>query len=146
LRVRLGSSLSRSGCLAPPLAEFPLTALTLTDPLGLLFPFSTGSGLIMEALRGSGLLKCCAGAWIGGTRLLKRSGTFTAPHTLGGEGLLTLTPGCVLAGSGLLVRSRPLLGSRLGTDWERLLILPLSLSDYSHNREGESRAARHMRN
>lgn len=56
-----------------------------------------------------------------------------------GEGLLNRSlswgwdwacPGGSRAGWGLLVRRRTLAGSRLGTDWERLLRLPL-LSDYS---------------
>ncbi len=126
LRVPPSKSSVSSGWLA--LAVVLILPLRL--PLILLSPFCKGSGLKVAS---------------GGSGLLKRSGILgtsenflVAILSLLGDGLLTrlnwgwdwISVGVSRTSWGLLARSRPLPGSRQGTDWERLLRLP-SLSDYS---------------
>lgn len=70
-------------------------------------------------MSGSELMADCGGSGllIGGSGLLKRSGTFTGDHTFGGEGLLTQpTDSEGIAVKGLFARYIPRPASRAGTD------------------------------
>lgn len=82
--------------------SLPLAMLLPATPFCSRSPFPLGSGLR---------------AALGGSGLLKRSGTLTGDRTLGGEGLLTRAADSVGNGErGLFALNNPLPGSRAGTD------------------------------